>query len=353
MSIVERNGNFYAVVYPDGKAKWIACGKSKRKAQALHDEYMVKARRGELHIPKPILLRDFARLFIEDYCDVALKPVTTSMYQSHLNRHLIPEFGRYRMTSIRPEMVQRYVSRLVRESRLSPKSVRNIIVPMRRMFTLAQQWGYANSNPVRGIALPRVERNEVAFLTPRQIRLLIDHTPDEWKALVALGCLCGLRKGEVLGLTWDCVLWNEHRIWVRQSLWNGRLQEPKTRSSQAKVPLPPVMETMLLERMTLSPVSEMNLVFCQDDGSPLKADWVNRILLARALNSASLPRVTFHGLRHSFVAAHIASGTPVTVIQGLCRHSSFLTTIDKYGHLLPESRDQAALSLEAAVWSAE
>ncbi len=350
MAIVERNGNYYAVVRVDGVQRWLSCGTSKRRAQVLHDEFTVKARRGELHIPKPITFREFADLFIMDYAKVALKPVTVKEYEGYLRKYLVPAFGDKKMTAIQPEHVQKYVSRLVREGRLSPKSIRNQMIPFRRIFTIAMQWGYASSNPVKGIALPRKERNEIAFLTPEQMRRLMEATDTQWKGLIALGCMCGMRKGECLGLTWDNVLWAEHRINVRQSMWNGELQEPKTPRSVAKIPMPKAVEDFLLERMTLSPASEMNLVFCRDDGSPLRADWVNRGVLTPALKKAGLPHVTFHGLRHSFVAAHLAAGTPMKVIQELARHSSIQVSMDMYGHLTPETKEDAARRLEEAVW---
>lgn len=142
------------------------------------------------------------------------------------------------------------------------------------------------------------------------------------------------------------------RIHIKQSLWNGQVQEPKTKRSIAKVPMSPTVEALLMERVVLCPASPMNLVFCRPDGSPLRPDWVNRGVLAPALAKAGLPRVTFHGLRHSFVAGLIQQNVNVKVVQTLARHSSIQTTLDKYGHVLPESREDAIEKLEAAIWGA-
>ena len=94
----------------------------------------------------------------------------------------------------------------------------------------------------------------------------------------------------------------------------------------------------------------MNLVFCRKDGSPLRAEYVNFKIMKSALAKAGLPHVTFHGLRHSYVAAQIAAGTPIKVIQELARHSSVQTTLDRYGHLLPDSKEDAAAKLEEMMW---
>ena len=350
MSLYERNGRWSVILYVDGKQKWIAAGTSKKRAQQLHDELVVKNRKGDLVIPPPITFKDFSELWMRDYCEVALKPVTIYEYKGYMRKYLVPAFGHLKLTAIHHEQVQRFVSGLVRQGNLKPKSIRNQVAPLSRMFALAIRWGYMTSNPAERIALPRQEQTEIAFLTPPQVKLLIDATPPEWKALIALGCMCGMRKGEVMGLTHDSVLWAEKRINIKQSMWNGRLQEPKTKRSNAKVPMTPTVEALLMERVLACPASPMNLVFCRADGSPLRQEWVNHGVLDPALKRAGLPRITYHGLRHSFVAGLIGANVPIKVIQELARHASVQTTLDKYGHILPDSKEDAIGLLEAAVW---
>ena len=349
MSIYERNGHYYAIVYIDGKQKWLAAGTNRSKAKALHDEWTVKARRGELVVPKPVLFSDFSEIWLNDYCEIRLKPVTVYEYRGYLRKHLLPVFGHMKLAAIRPEQVQRFVKAKVDEG-LSPKTVKNMLVPVKRMYAMAIQWGYATRSPAQHIALPRIEHIERAFLTPPQMKSLIEATDPKWKALIACACMCGLRKGECLGLTWDSVLWDERKIHVQRSMWHHKLQTPKTKKSQAKVPMSTTLESLLLERMTVSPASEMNLVFCRDDGSPLRQEYVNNGILSPALERAGLPRVTFHELRHSFVGALIAENLPLKVIQEMARHASIQTTLDRYGHLMPNAKEDAAAKLERAVW---
>ena len=155
-----------------------------------------------------------------------------------------------------------------------------------------------------------------------------------------------------MGLTHDSILWAEKKILVNKSMWNGKLQEPKTKRSVAKVPMTPTVEATLMDRQLVCPASPMNLVFCRGDGTPLRQDWVNRGVLEPALKRAGLPRITYHGLRHSFVAGLISQNVPIKVIQELARHASIQTTLDKYGHILPDSKEDAVGLLERAVWGA-
>lgn len=352
MSLFQRNGRWYAIVYVNRKQRWVPVPSSLNKSQrqAFHDELVVKNRRGELIVPKPITFEEFSKVWMRDYCEVSLKPVTIAEYQGYLRKYLIPSFGSMKMTAIHPQHAQRHVADLVRADRLKPKTIRNQMVPAKRMFELAIRWGYATSNPFEKIALPRQEHDEVSFLSPLEVRRLIEATDPKWRALVALGAMCGLRKGECLGLPHDAILWSEKSIQIRRSLWNGQIQEPKTKRSISKMPISPTVEALLMERVVNCPASQMNLVFCRDDGSPLRPDYVNRGILKPALERAGLPAVSFHGLRHSFVAGLISQNVPIKVIQELARHASIQTTLDKYGHILPDSKEDAMAKLEAAVW---
>lgn len=289
-------------------------------------------------------------LWLKDYCEPTLRPNTVSEYRSTLENYLIPAFGHLRLSAIQPSQIQSYVSARVAEKRLRPKTIRNQMVPLKRMYVVAVRWGYATQNPAEHIALPRIESKEMQFLTAPQMRELIEATDEKWKALVACACLLGTRKMETLGLTHDSVLFAEHTVHIKQALYRNEIVQPKTPHSVARLPMPPILEALLLERVMMSPPNPLNLVFCHDDGRPLRPEYANRQILAPALEKAGLPRVSFHSLRHSYIAAHIAAGTSLPVLQSLARHASIQTTIDRYGHLVPEAREDAVKRVEDAVW---
>ena len=350
MCVVQKGDNYYVVIRLDGRQKWVPAGKSKKQANALNLEMTYKASRDELVIPKPMLFKDFVDLWLQDYCAVTLKPGTVSDYTNTLKKHMVPLWGHIRMTAIRNDRVQRYISDLVSENRLKPKTIRNQIVALKRMYSVANQWGYATHNPAKNLALPRLQQVEIAYLTAPQMRQLIEATEDEWKALIACACLLGTRKMETAAITKECLLFKEHAIQIKGSLYNGKIAEPKTGNSVARLPMPAMLESLMRERTLMSAPNPENLVFCHKDGRPLRSEYITRNILNPALKKAGLPAVTFHGLRHSCIAAHIQAGTSLPVLQKLARHASIQTTIDRYGHLLPEATDDAVRRLEESVW---
>ena len=79
------------------------------------------------------------------------------------------------MPHISPEMVQGYISRKKAEGRLSPKTINNTLVPLKEMFKHAVRWGYLRENLALYVGKPRVERREMDFLTPEEVRLMLEH----------------------------------------------------------------------------------------------------------------------------------------------------------------------------------
>jgi integrase len=292
----------------------------------------------------------FADRWLADYAPVAFKPSTRAEYEGCIRNHLLSRFGALDLGEVTTSVVQAYVASALGSSTLSPSSVRNHLTVLRTMFAVAQTWGLIEDNPVNGVVGPRATRADITFLSPSEMRQLIEAAPGKWRALIAAACLLGLRKGELLALRWADVDFTRATVRVSSTVYRGLLQPAKTSSSVRTVPLPDYL-AIQLQSLRNASQTEAGFVF-SENGMPLDARIPNRVL-ARALRSSGLKPVRFHDLRHSFVAAHIAAGTPVKVIQQLVGHASVQTTMDVYGHLIPGLYGQAATAIESVVFGKE
>lgn len=288
----------------------------------------------------------FAARWLIDYAPVAYKPSTRAEYTACVRNHLLPWFGSLDLCEVSSARVQTYVAS-VASGELSASSVRNHLTVLRSMFTVAQSWGLVDANPIDGVVGPRAERADINYLSPSEIRQLIEATPAKWRPLIASACLLGLRKGELLALRWSDIDFEKATVRISSTLYRGHLQTAKTSSSVRSVPLAGFVAVQLLS-LKDSTRSEGDFVFTQDD-KLLDSRVPNRVL-SRSLRAAGLKSIRFHDLRHSFVAAHIAAGTPVKVIQALAGHATVKTTMDVYGHLMPALYGQAATAIEDSVF---
>lgn len=366
MAIVERNGNYYAVVWTNGKQKWIACGRDKRRAKTLHDECVVKARAGELPHMQAITFDAFAEKWLSDHCEPRLRKGTVRGYRSMVATHWTPVFGGMRLNRITAARVQATVAGMTRTGRLSPKTVRNIVGVLRKCLEVAVQWGYLQSNPAAHIALPRYEPREMLTITPEQLGAVIAATDERWRAAVALAGMCGLRRGEVLALPWSAVSWSTPTapgsISITRQYYEGALQTPKSRAGVRRVPMPRRVEELLMERMLACPASDQDLVFCDDQGKPLGTNHLLDHVLRPAVAAVEgvNPRLRYHDLRHtalSILAAGVPAGTDgspgiqgvdVVTLKGLAGHSTLASTT-RYLHSMPAATLHAATVMDAAV----
>ena len=178
---------------------------------------------------------------------------------------------------------------------------------------------------------------------------------DRLEALYTLTLTLGLRQGEALGLRWSDVDFEASTITVEATLQRyGRsyhLNEPKSRRSRRRLPLPRSLVNRLLRHRTLQledrlragsawSTNQWDLVFLTERGRPLNGPTVTR-RLQRLLVQAGLPKKRFHDLRHSAASFMLAEGVPMRVITEILGHSDASLTANVYAHVAPELQREA------------
>jgi integrase len=141
---------------------------------------------------------------------------------------------------------------------------------------------------------------------------------------------------------------------------NNRLHlgKPKTKSSRNWVSLSPRVVAALHRRADAArahlpegaPLA--GLVFCRPDGSPLRPQNVLDTLRRRT-KEIGLPVIGVHDLRHTAATIMISSRVPLAVVSKTLRHSTLATTVNLYGHLLPQAARDAVAALERALERAD
>ena len=120
---------------------------------------------------------------------------------------------------------------------------------------------------------------------------------------------------------------------------------PKTRAGRRTVPLPRFVVDELAAH--LADAEPDALVFPAPEGGPLRASLFRRRTFTPAVRAAGLGGLTPHGLRHTAVAFWIAAGAQPTEVASRAGHTSVVTVLDRYGHLLPKPTDDVTDALDA------
>jgi len=296
-----------------------------------------------------IQFTELAGEWLSQVAAIELKPSGYRSYEAICRNHLVPAFGQIPLEDVTPSLVQAYVADKVAGG-LSPRTVTNHVQVLRRLMRYAVECGYVAADPTTSVMTPRVEApsTRLRYLTPEQVRTLIEKTPASGRVLVVTAALTGLRKGELLALTFGDIDVEQRTIRVSKTMRNGIVTSPKTPWSTGSVPIPRSLVPLLQERRKKAPDPE-GLVFCRRDGSPLPDHLPNRIL-TKALAAAGLPEVTWHeATRHSWVVAHLAAGTDIPTLQRLGRWKSADVLLSTYAHMLPAAGGDAARRVDLLV----
>ena len=229
---------------------------------------------------------------------------------------------------------------------------------LHRALYQALHWGLIAANPTELVAPPRPKRREMTALTAAQLQRLLDTTRSErWYPLWVLLSTTGLRIGEALALSWDCVDLDARRLLVVRSLQRQRgrglvFAEPKTLRCRRLVHLSSVACEALREHRCRHPSdvsvdgSGCGLVFGNRNSGPQDSGSVTTAL-NRALKRAGLPHIRVHDLRHTVASVLLAKGVNPKVVQDLLGHSTVLTTLNTYSHLTESLSRSAADAMDA------
>jgi integrase len=297
---------------------------------------------------------EVARLWESEW--MSLEAKTQEGYRTILNRHLLPAFGTRAIGEINRGAVQAFIADVLADR--SPKTVRNVHVALSACFAVAVRHGLIALNPAHGARLPKTETREMMFLTAEEVRILAESMkrPDDRLAVYVAG-ITGLRAGEQWALRRRDIDLDAGRLRVTRSLkelGNGlEFGKPKTRRAIRAVSLPPFLVAELrawLGRENVDSDAEA-LVFTAPMGGPVRHSLMFRRRTFTPAVAASLPhKVGFrwHDLRHTAVALAIDNGAHVSEIMARMGHSSVTTTIDRYGHLMPNADGRIAAALDGA-----
>ena len=356
---------------PGGKRKQIwRTFHRKRDADAFLDAKSKEVRDGEYVHPSKITFEEFGKEWLEKYPKLAsspMKPSTLQGYHSLIKAHLIPFFGPMRISQIRSSTIDNdFRSQL--PSHLSGKSVRNILMVLRRMLESAVEWDYIPANPFHArkrVRLPALSKDQKGrALSPEEVKRLLDACMDDTYVILATAVFTGMRRAEVFGLPWEYVDFEKNQICVKQTLFwkNGKYWNqdergyvfvtPKSKASVRKIDMGPHLRRILLEHRMRQGNPQSGLVFVNNEGGPIDPKNFAKRQFLCAVRAAGLGKVRFHDLRHTFGSLKLEQGANIKYVQIQTGHSDVRITLNVYSHLLKETNPEAAAKTEELVFGA-
>jgi integrase len=358
----------YEITFRDSdgrQRRQTVAGGMREAEQALAD---VKARmgKGERIAPNPKLTFAAAQEAWLEAKGPNLQPKTLKTYDYALKTHLLPRFGRRKLTEIDVTSVARFVAAMktaeyrrevqertgqkpTAETGYAVETIKSVLIPLSRTIDYAKRhMGHGGENPVR--ALDRDERpgyrehkRKKPKLGREQLDRLVEAAESPWREIIATAAALGTRMGETLGIQWRDVDFERSTITIeRQANAKRELARVKSESGYRRIEAPSwLMATLAEVKLRSTFDGPDDLVFCTRTGKPHGHGNVLARGLYPALTRAGLPQTSFHSLRHTHASLWIKDGGDVITLSKRLGHANPQVTMTTYASEIEEANDSA------------
>jgi integrase len=223
--------------------------------------------------------------------------------------------------------------------------VRNAVLPLRAIFRRAVARREVVENPTLGLSLPAVRGRRERIARPHEARALIATAPLDDRPIWATALYAGLRRGSQ-ALRWEDVNLERRLVRVERS-WDQKAGPiaPKSQAGRRRVPIVDALRRELAAHKLRQRGGGEGLAL--GGGAKPFAPGATRRRAREAWRQANLRPIGLHECRHTYAAFMIAAGVNAKALSQYMGHSSITVTLDRYGHLMPGSEDEAAGMLEA------
>ncbi len=315
-------------------------------------------------------LNTFFETWVSEIKENTVKANTISVYMEIYKIHIAPALGKLQVSSINKLMVQRLLNNMSKNG-LSANTLAKTKAILYSIFKEAMENRMISYNPCENITIRRDKTERRVLSWPEQQIFLETIRGSRYEMLCILGLSTGLRIGELSGLRWSDINFDEKTLTVERTyvylhdVKNQQMKDefhsPKTKNSCRTIRLLDSTLALLLQHKLSQeqekqaakdawcPVEDgEDLVFTTKTGGPVRGlnvaetlnNYVKKINKREELLAAKekrdpvvFERITPHTLRHTFATRAFESGIPPKVVQQILGHSSLEMTMDLYTHV--------------------
>ena len=343
--------------------------KTKREAEEELAKALTALSSGTYVEPRKILLRDYLLGEWLPAIRATVRATTFLSYEQHVTSHVIPLLGSVPLQQLTGGMLNLFYARLLagegggKTRPLSPSTVRRVHATLHRALKDATRWNRLARNPTDAADPPRnAGPPQMQVWNETELkRFLTSEVGSRLYPLWLVLATTGMRRGEVLGLTWEDAALAAGRLWVRKTRvmtgYEVLPSTPKTRRGRRLLYLDPATIAALTswrlrqkkEHLALGKAwNESVVVFTEEEGEPYHPERVST-LFTQAAKRAHLRPIRLHDLRHSYATLALSAGVHPKVVSERLGHANIGITLDVYSHCVPSLCEEAACRVAALV----
>ena len=343
-------------------------GQTKAEAKAKLAARMTEIEQGVCIERTDLTLEEWGWEWLKTFKEGKIRHSTMNNYEIDFRMHIVPFIGHIKLKDLTALHIQRTYTQAQKDG-LSPKSVRNIHGLIHGMLDKALSLDMVRKNVSEACELPVIEKAEMHTLSDAELRQFLEIAKDDpFYLMYYVDFFTGLRESELIGLTWDCINFEQgtirvYRQFVRidSGVDRGKMMFTSLKNHKERIiyPAPSVMEALKQAKrkqaeQRLRAGSEWNneydMVFTRDHGMFIrfKTLYVHFKNLVAKINR---PEVRFHDIRHTYATLAIQSDVDFKTLSLSMGHATVAFTLDTYGHVSIRMSKNAADKMEKLICS--
>lgn len=316
-----------------------------------------------------ITLEEWLLKWYKLYAKPNIKHSTAISYECYIRKHITPLIGDIPMNEINLEIIQRFFN--TKSETLAPKTVRNIRMMLHSAFKYAFLEGLIPINYIEYVITPSVVKKEMRVLSRiEQSKLITAITnTDEPYAFGILVCLTtGIRIGELCALKWGNIDFTSEKLKIRHTLQRlMKLEDdgeknstslvtgtPKSNSSIRDIPIHDIMPRIkkhkenMIKHYGAAIVNSSEYVITHRLGHSVEPKTM-QTYFKKTIDDIGIKEANFHALRHTFATRALEAGVDFKTLSVLLGHSDISVTMNRYAHVLDDTKSNAMSSIISVI----
>ena len=300
--------------------------------------------------------------FIPAYKEFKLKTCkisSVSAYMLTIKNIILPILGEYELEAVSSKDAE-LLKQVCENKGLSKKTIQDVIICLKNILKVANILEVAETKTISvlwGTGNNEVKKQVEAY-NKDQVRKLVaslEETPSFKNLGLLITIYSGMRIGEVCALQWKDIDLEEKVIRVNKAIQRVYIEEettgkmktellistPKTKSSQREIPIVPKLFKMMKD---FAKICRPDYFVCSGTTTPIEPRTYRNYYM-KIIGEIGLPRLKFHGLRHTFATQLIASKADVKTVSAMLGHSDITTTLNTYVHPSQDDKRNALSKL--------
>ena len=295
--------------------------------------------------------------WLDEYMIFAIRESTLDSYRAMVKNQVKPFIGNKRLASLTTADVQKFYNKIKKEGRvrehpvhgktLADSMVRSVHMMLHEALDMAVKERLLAKNPTNGTTIPKCNYPEKQILGDNQLETFLEVIKGQeyWGDFFYVEVMTGLRRGEICGLKWQDIDFEENKLHVNRSVSVKRggglnIGETKTETGVRCIQLPPSVAELLKNRKQTA-ITEWVFPAFLNPEQPIHPQAAYRKLKV-ILKNAELPLIRFHDLRHTFATHATQGGVDPKTLAGILGHTNASFTLDTYTHVTRDMQKSAS-----------